>query len=156
MLCNVRSKSRVGLAIPVPTTGDIAPDHYRGAFQSTLQCTLPANKSSAFQAKRDLNMVQLGQQYKTLRPRFGKVVSEIKHTREQTLNATYGEKQLQDGLHTTFGRGRKGKLKKSMFSNKLEFDFTPEVKLSHIAEFSKTKITRIYPRLAKKKYGEVL
>jgi hypothetical protein len=101
-------------------------------------------------------MEQLGEQYKTLKPRFGKIVSEIEYTREQTLNATYGEKELKEGLHTTFGRGRKGKLKKSMFSNKLEYDFTPEVKLSHIAEFSKTKITKIYPRLAKEKYGEVL
>jgi hypothetical protein len=100
--------------------------------------------------------VQLGEQYQTLRPRFGQEFNETKYSRAQSLNATYGEKELEEGRHTTFGRGRKGKLKKSMYSNKLEYDFTPEVKLSHIAEFSKTKITRIYPRLAKEKYGAVL
>lgn len=151
-----RSKSRVGLAIPTPTSGDIGPDHYRGVYQSSLKCTDPDNKSSSFAAKRHIDITQLGAQYNTLKPRFGKICNEVEHTRQQTMNATYGEKMLPEGRHTTFGRGRKGKLKKSMFSNKLEFDFTPEVKLSHIAEFSKTKITKIYPRLAKEKYGEVL
>ena len=94
--------------------------------------------------------------YKTLKPRFGKVLSEVKSTRNQSLNATVGEKKLNEGLYTTFGRGRKGRLKKSKFSNKLEYDYTPEVKLSHVAEWSKSKMTKIYPTLAKKKYGETM
>ena len=151
-----RSKSRVGLAIPTPASGDIGPDHYRGRFKSSLNCIDPHNKSSSFATKRHMDIIQLGKQYDTLKPRFGKVMNEVEHTRAQTLNATYAEKSLKSGLYTTFGRGRKGKLKKSKFSNKLEFDYSPEVKLSHIAEFSKTKITKIYPRLAKEKYGEVL
>lgn len=150
----IRSKSRVGLAIPTPASGDIGPDHYRGRFTSSLKSTLPHNKSSSFKSTRDINIEQLGKQYSTLKPRFGHIGSEVKHTRDQSLNATYAEKELQAAQYSTFGRGRKGRLKKSMFSNKLEYDYTPEVKLSHKAEFSKTKILRIYPRLAQKKYGE--
>jgi hypothetical protein len=143
----------VGLHIPAPTSGDIGPDHYRGVFKSSLKCIDPDHKSSSFATKRHMDMVQLGKQYDTLRPRFGKIMSGIEHTRAQSLNATYGEKELKSGLYSTFGRGRKGKLKKSKYSDKMEFDYTPEVKLSHIAEFSKTKISKIYPRLAKEKFG---
>lgn len=144
------------MAIPTPASGDIGPDHYRGKFKSSLNCTLPDNKSSSFQSTRNINIEQIGKQYTTLKPRFGQIGTEVKHTREQSLNATYAEKELKSGQYSTFGRGRKGRLKKSMFSNKLEYDYTPEVKLSHKAEFSKTKILRIYPRLAQQKYGETL
>lgn len=148
-----KSKSVVGLAIPTPPSGDIGPDHYRGVFKSSLKCVDPDNKSSSFASKRHMDIVQLGKQYETLKPRFGKIMSNVEHTRAQTLNATYGEKELKSGLYTTFGRGRKGRLVKSKFTEKMEYDYTPEVKLSHIAEFSKTKISKIYPRLAKEKFG---
>ena len=151
-----RSNSEVGLTIPTPASGDIGPDHYRGVYKSSLNCIDPKNKSSSFRTRRNSDVTQIGEQYKSLKPRFGKILTETKHCRERSLNATYGEKELKNGLYTTFGRGRKGRLKKSKFSNKLEYDYTPEVKLSHIAEFSKTKITKIYPTLAKKKFGEEL
>lgn len=151
---NFRSQSRVGLAIPTPPSGDIGPDHYQGAFKSSLQCTLPENHSSSFASTRYINVQQFGKQYDTLKPRFGHIGSEVRHTREQALNATYAEKELKAARYSTFGRGRIGKPKKSLFSNKIEYDYTPEVKLSHKAEFSKTKILKIYPRMHKEKYGE--
>ena len=90
----------------------------------------------------------MSSKYKTLKPRF----IRTKQTRTDeyvALNGTCAPKPLLPPQNIILGRIKK--VKNSYGSTTTESE---SMKLSHIALWTKSKITKIYPRLAKQKFGK--
>lgn len=90
----------------------------------------------------------MSEKYSTMKPRF----IRTKQTRTDdyvALNGTCAPKQLEKPKKITLGRIKR--VKNSYGSTTTESE---SMKLSHIALWTKSKMTKIYPRLAKEKFGE--
>jgi hypothetical protein len=68
-----------------------------------------------------------------------------------SVNGTYAPKPLPPAKAAVM-RGRKRRKKSKSVSTTTENE---EMKMSHIAIWTKTKMTKIYPRLAREKFGEM-
>lgn len=92
----------------------------------------------------------MSDKYDTLRPRFHRS-KETKTDEYLSLNATTSAKSLPTPVVARIGKIRRRRRHPTgRVSTTTESE---EMKLSHIALWTKTKMTRIYPRLAKDKFG---
>lgn len=146
----IRSEAEVGLHIPLSESGFAGPGEYRGACdKSSLEIKLPNNHSAAFLSQRELDPPVMNSKYSTLKPRF----IRTKQTRTDeyvALNGTCAAKTLPKPAKITLGRVKR--IKNSYGSTTTESE---EMKLSHIALWTKSKMTKIYPRLAREKFGRL-
>lgn len=143
-----RSQVGVGLQLPPSQTGLAGPGEYRGACdKSSLEIKLPNNPSSPFLAQRELDPATMSEKYSTLRPRFGRTKT-IKTDDVLTLNATTAAKSLPPPKLARIGPRHHRRIGKISTTTESE-----EMKLSHIAMWTKTKMTKIYPKLARDKFG---
>jgi hypothetical protein len=91
----------------------------------------------------------MSDKYATLRPRFHRS-KETKSDEYLSLNATTSAKTLPVPVTTRIGKVRRRRHPTGRISTTTESE---EMKLSHIAMWTKTKMTKIYPRLARDKFG---
>lgn len=147
LLCHYRSSNPVGLAIPVPESGTTGPGSYGGACdKSALEIKFPGKPSSPFLVTRgNLDMEIMGSNYDTIKPRFSRTIQSANDKRV-VLNATSSEKVLPVGKSAILGN-RSIRLRNGVKKT--------ELKLSHLAMCSQVKMSKIYPTLAKKKFGGV-
>jgi hypothetical protein len=151
LFLSCRSKVAPGMSIPPSETGQAGPGEYRGACdKSSLEIKLPGHSSAAFLAQRELDPPMMSDKYATLRPRFHRS-KETKTDEYLFLNATTSAKSLPAPITARIGKVRRRKRHPShSISSTTESE---EMKLSHIAMWTKTKMTKIYPRLARDKFG---
>jgi hypothetical protein len=149
-LTSFRTKAPVGLIIPPSQTGLAGPGEYRGACdKSSIEIKLPYNASAPFLSNRELDAATMSNKYTTLRPRFVRT-KQTKADDHLSLNATTSAKRLPVPTTARIGRIRRRHHPRGGISSTTESE---EMKLSHIAVWTKTKMTKIYPRLAKEKFG---
>lgn len=90
----------------------------------------------------------MNSKYSTLRPRFIRT-KQTKSDEYVALNGTFAAKSLPKPKKIVLGRVKR--VKNTYGSTTTESE---SMKLSHIALWTKSKMTKIYPRLAREKFGD--